>query len=413
MRIRRTLLAGVALLALPVSAQAAPPPNDAASQAIVVSSVSAENGPVAAREGVVDLSEAGPDAGTPRCLGARSFARTAWFRVPGGPAQRVRLDALTPSGQPDEAADLAAFVQPVGATAPRTSEPQACDGPAAGSTDPGVELMVPPGQDVLVQVGRSAGQTATGVVLSVATDPLRQLAQPNGDLATDQLSIPFARVRTQSLRGATLTEEDPAEPACATAASVWRKREIRQSGLQVAATRGRDASALTVFVGSRPKGENAVACDIDSSGKTSLIEVPFRAHKGDTAWLRIGTDTNAGVHTRSAISGPCDRTPLHPVNRTKVAIAAPRSRARRRRALHVRLTEVGPCLAGARIRVRRGKRVVARRTLRHLVRGTVTVRVPRIKGAKAPRGRYRVSVAGRTPKGKRRVYGTSRTLRLR
>ncbi len=395
------------------TAHAAPPPNDAASRAVEVAPVAAENGPVPSLEGVAELGEATPDIGTPRCLGPKSFQRTVWFRVPGGPAQRVRLDALTASGQPDQAADLAAYVQPVGVIRPLTTEPQACDGPATRATDPGIELNVPPGQDVLVQVGFSAGRTASRAILSASTLALPQLEPPRGDAVADAVGMPFARARTQRLRGATVTERDPAEPACATAGSIWRRRPVRQTGEQVASTRGRDASALTAFVGKRPSGTNAKACRTANSSRTTRIEVPFRARKGQIAWLRIGTDKYAAGRTRTAVSGPCDPTPLHPITRTRVTVGAPARRARGKRTVRLRVRLVGPCLRQARITVRRGKRIVARRTLRTLVRGTVTVRVPRVRGAKVPKARYKVSVAGRAPKAKRQRFGVSRRVRLR
>ena len=210
----------VAALLFPAPAHAAPPANDAPAGAVAFSAVTAENGLVAEQQGLAELAEAAPDAGAPRCLGPRSFAKTVWFRVPAaGTPQRVRVEGTGPSGASADVPDLAAYVQPAGATAaaPATGEPQACDGAASGgaaaSVDPAaaVELRVPAGRDVLVQVGRSEGNTER-VVAVLSAQPLETLPGPLGDEATRTPVVARDAAVVVALGGATLTEEDPAQP---------------------------------------------------------------------------------------------------------------------------------------------------------------------------------------------------------
>ncbi|HWT94992.1 MAG TPA: hypothetical protein VN238_18490, partial [Solirubrobacteraceae bacterium] len=153
---RRTmvLVALASVAAVPASALAAPP-NDTPQGALAFQSVTAENGTPTEREATALLAGATADAGVPRCLGARSFERTVWFRIESAATpRRIKVEA---SGQTTAAPDLAAFVQPPGATdtAPALAEPQACDGPGAVALEgsSAVELHVPAGHQVLIQAG--------------------------------------------------------------------------------------------------------------------------------------------------------------------------------------------------------------------------------------------------------------------
>ena len=48
----------------------------------------AANGRPRDLQAIAELVEATPDPGVPRCLGAASFARTVWYRIPAVPARR-------------------------------------------------------------------------------------------------------------------------------------------------------------------------------------------------------------------------------------------------------------------------------------------------------------------------------------
>ncbi len=407
---RAALLAAVGALVGAAPAAAAPPANDTPAGAIEVAPVSAENGPVLERQGIAELTEATADAGVPRCLGRRSFERAVWFRVPAAPTpMRVRLDALATSGGPDETPDLAAYVQP---GTPQTRIAQACDGRAAkpavlraaarrdggapGIADTGaaVELDVPAGQEVLVQVGRPVGSSLTRVLLAAGVDALPATAAPVGDRAGGARPYPLGRARLVPLVAATLTAEDPAVPACPAAATVWRRLRVTRTGRQVAAARGPGVGALTVFVGRRPTADNAVACGLGAPGG---VAIGFRARRGQRAWIRVGTAGVPAPTARLAVSGPCDQTPLRPVRRTTVRAARLTRGARR---LRLRLTLAGPCVRRARVTVRRGGIVVARGVVGTIVRGARTVRLRRVAGTRLTRGRVGVTVTGRGVRGR-------------
>src|SRR5215212_7472355 len=105
----RLLLAALIVLALPASALAAPPPNDAYNLPGGFEGYSARNGFPIERQATAELAEATPDAGTQQCLGPASMARTVWFAVPGSPnAREITFEAV---GRTTDAIDLAAFVQ--------------------------------------------------------------------------------------------------------------------------------------------------------------------------------------------------------------------------------------------------------------------------------------------------------------
>src|SRR6185436_20549741 len=68
MRLAIPAAALAALLATPAAALAEPPANDGPDGAVELSPYTAENGEPSELQGSADLSEAGPDAGVPRCL---------------------------------------------------------------------------------------------------------------------------------------------------------------------------------------------------------------------------------------------------------------------------------------------------------------------------------------------------------
>jgi len=159
---RRGHLAALSIALL--LALAGPPPataapfNDAPAGAVQFDRYTAANGRPRDLQATAELVDATPDAGVPRCLGAASFARTAWYWIPPVPAPEVL--AVEAFGRTLDVVDLAAFVQPAGATAPATRTPNACAGAGAGGADTaeeptsGIALRVPPNRAVLVQAGR-------------------------------------------------------------------------------------------------------------------------------------------------------------------------------------------------------------------------------------------------------------------
>lgn len=379
----RAVLAVLAALVLAPTAVAAPPPNDAPAGAIEFSAYGAGNlgeGQTATeREGVVDLTEASADPGVPRCLGAGSFERTVWFRVPAGTlARAVRVEASSPSGGSSDVPDLALFV------GGQTTEPQSCDGPAVGplaSSGALAEAFVPPGQDVLVQVGRSADQAERRVIASLRVTDLPFGPAPLGDAFTDAPRVGLTPAGAEvGLAGATLTAEDPAQPACPAPATVWRRTALRRRGIHRVRASGA-AATLTAFVGRAPTADNARACANRRSA--APLTVAVRTRRPTTLWTRVGTDT-----------GAADAVARVAITRSRASLRIVRVVARRARVV-------------ARIRARgqdvRRLRVAVRRVTRAARRGTVragrTKRI-RLRATLAP-GRYRITASGRD--GSRRV----------
>ncbi|MDA0184788.1 hypothetical protein OJ997_31085, partial [Solirubrobacter phytolaccae] len=276
--------AAVVLAALALAA----PANDAPAGATAFQSVTAENGAVTEREAQANLDGATPDAGVPRCLGSASFERTVWFRVEAaGVPRRVKVEATGPTTTPP---DLAAFVQ--GANGVEAlAEPQACDGVGSPVADAGegasvVDLHVPAGRQVLIQAG---GREADRLLLSLATTDLTPLAAPPGDHAAQAPLGPG----TIPLAGATLTEEDPAQPACPAAASVWRRIDVPVAGrVRLVAT---GAATLTAFAG----GE-ALAC---ADRRRASVELTVDAPAGPLL-VRLGADTWTAPDATLAVATP-------------------------------------------------------------------------------------------------------------
>lgn len=297
MRPHRLRTAAALLLlaaATAADARAAAPANDAPAAPAAFLPFTAENGTPTTLTADAPLQEATADRGVPRCLGRTSFARTSWAVVPKADSPRVvRVSALTPAMEPDEAPQLAAFVQP--ATGTQTREPQACD-EGAGLLDRGaaVELRVPAGRAVLIQVGQPAAARATRALLELQTSDLPAAAAPPSDRAGTARTLPLGRNRTIPLSGATLTEEDPAQPACPAGGTVWRKVRIARTGTYRVLATGRTLGTLTAFVGSRPRGEGARACV--NRSRSDRMRLTLKLRRGNVLWLRLGVDrTDAGT----------------------------------------------------------------------------------------------------------------------
>lgn len=277
-------LALIAALLFPSAAAAAPPANDAPAGALEFEEYTAANGMPDERQAVVDLTEATADR-APRCLGGSSFAKTVWFKVPAGDSvRRVVVEASSPSGGTSEVPDLALYVGGQSRLA------QACDGAAVGklmTSAAAVEAVVPAGKPLLVQVGRSGGQVEQRVIASLRTQAAPAAKAPAGDTARKAPFLTGARSKI-ALRGATLTAEDPAQPACPAPATVWRKTELTRGRYRIK-VRGTDAGSVTAFLGKRPTADNAVGCENRRKPKSALTLV-LAAKRGAVLWTRIGAD---------------------------------------------------------------------------------------------------------------------------
>jgi hypothetical protein len=293
--VRLAVLAVLGLLALPVPALAAPPPNDGPQAPAAFEVVTAANGNPAEQQGIAELAEATADPGVPSCLGAGSFARTVWFRVPEGPSPReITVEA---SGSTLDVVDLAAFVQPAGTGSPSVGLPNQCGGVGAGGSDASEEptaavtLRLPANQALLIQVGRrgaAGGPAEERVLLSLAQATLGSIAAPAGDLVSGApRARPEGGVRMR-LGGATLAEDDPAQPACPAGASVWRRVVAPRTGPRTISVAGVAAGTLTVFSGARPTLANALDCV--NRARSGQLQMRVRARKGRPLWVRVGTD---------------------------------------------------------------------------------------------------------------------------
>jgi hypothetical protein len=279
----------------PAGAPAAPPPNDVPLAAAAFEAYGAANGRPRDLQAVAELAEATADPGVPRCLGPRSFARTAWFRLPAAPtAQEVVVDAI---GRTLAVLDVAAFVQPAGSDGVSTAVPNTCSGAGSGGSaaaeeaTSGVVLRVAAGRAVLVQVGRRGAIGSLDderALLSLDARPLAPEPAPAGDAAG--AATPFLLARRTNvvpLAGATLGDEDPAQPACSAPGSVWRRIVPGGDGARLIEVKGRAARTLTVFSGTRPTDVNARDCVVRAGYGTLRMRV--RAKRRQPLWIRIGT----------------------------------------------------------------------------------------------------------------------------
>ncbi len=290
------VVALLVVLIAPAAALAAPPANDAPSAPADFEAVTAANGMPDERQGIAELAEATQDPGVPPCLGAGSFARTVWFRVPAADAPREI--AVEATGRTSGVLDVAAFVQPPGGA--NTGEPNACSGVGSGgadaSEDPssGVQLRVPGGRTVLVQVGRRGPAGSADderALLSLATRDLPPTPAPPGDRADPTTpELPAGPPQAVALAGATTTEEEPAQPSCPSLGGVWRRHVPAAGGPLTVIATGELVGAVTVFAGDRPTGDNAVGCENRerTSGEVAVAAPSARA--GVPLWIRLGTD---------------------------------------------------------------------------------------------------------------------------
>jgi len=280
-------------------AEAAPPPNDAPSVAGVFEPYTAENGRPRALQAIAELAEATPDAGVPRCLGPSSFARTVWYVIP--PAESPQSLTVEASGRTLAAVDLAAFVQPEAAPGPLTREPNVCSGAGASAVDGAAEptsavtLRVPARRGVLIEVGRRGPVGSADderAVLSLDARPLVVPGSPPGDSANS--IVPTQRAHGPSsvaLGGSTITEEDPAEPACPAAGTVWRRLQPGHAGPRLVSVSGGAVSSLTVFEGPRPTAGDVLDCVVRQG--LGALQMLVSSHARRPLWIRVGTDSPA------------------------------------------------------------------------------------------------------------------------
>jgi hypothetical protein len=285
-------------LAPAATATAAPPPNDSPATPGTFDSVTAENGTPADKQAIADLAEATADLGVPHCLGPSSFTRTVWYVVPA--SEQPHEITVEATGRRLDVVDLAAFVQPEGATGPLTSQPNACAGTGSGGADAaeepssGVTLRVPPRRTVLIQVGRHGTIRSADDERALVTLDDRPFAAPNGTLPGDFIAgaaTPKAHITQNTivpLFGATLSEEDPAEPVCPSLGSVWRRVVPTANEQKLISVQGGDATTLTVFAGGSPTADNALDC-VNRVGHGQM-EMSVPARRRQPLWIRIGTD---------------------------------------------------------------------------------------------------------------------------
>lgn len=321
----------IALLTLGLGASAgaasAAVPGDGPAAALPFTAVTAENGPVADLQRVVELAGAGPDAGAPRCLGPQSFERTAWLTVP--PAATLRRISIEAAPQDASTAvpDLAAFVQPAGVRGD-VHEPSACSGRetagdgSRGDEAAGVRFVLAAGRGALVQVGWRAGDAPVPVVATLSTSPLAAAPAPAGQGFADAPRVARGQGALVPLHGATLAAGDPAQPRCPSEAGVWRQVRLTRRGSYALATAGGTASTLTVYRGS-PTGDSALACADDGSG--SVIGTTAKVTRATTLWLRVGSDR---PEQRGA-AGLAVQGPYRSGKRARAALDATHDRALR------------------------------------------------------------------------------------
>ena len=453
-----------AALALPAAAAAAPPANDAPTAAEPFTVFTAANGRPDEQQAVAELFEATADAGLPRCLGPASFARTVWYRVPEAPtAQRLTVEAM---GRTLDVLDVAAFVQaevpappppppppPPEPTPTPTPEPtpgptarasqappapasevNVCSGIGAGageeSEEPtaGVTLHVPPRHPVLIQVGRRGAARSPDddrAVISLEQRALDLPARPAGDAATAAPAARNGRDTYVDVFGATITGEDPAQPACPSLGTVWRKFTPGASGKRLIRAFGPGVETLTVFSGTRPTAANALDCvNRETAGALEMV-VPVR--KRTPVWIRIGSESTIpgtqgtlqvleGRNATVVDGGPggADPTTGGPgggfpaacfsarPERARVsgpALRGPAPAYNRFARVPLKVVAVGASLCDVELRLRgpRGGIYAKGRAVR--VKGRTTVRLSRLRTFR--KGRYRLTVTAVNQLGRR------------
>ena len=400
------ILALLLAAALAPVAAADPPPNDAPAAAGQFGVYTAVNGTPTELTATAELAEARPDPGVPPCLGAGSFARTVWYRIPA--TQFPRELTIEASGRTLDVVDLAAFVQPgPGQTVTRT--PNVCAGAGVGGGDAsadatsGMTLRVGAYRDVLVQVGRHGpvgSPQDEETLLSLYETELPTADGPDGDRAGSATpTIPRGGLASVTLADATTTQEDPFVPPCPAAASVWRRVRPPRTGRWTFTADGGDAATLSVFSGARPRAATLVGC-VDRQGPGPLV-LPVRARGRRVLWVRIGTDRPVSGSKAQLRFGPAaagDRLDggacLPSVARPKVSgsLIGPASvRGQDRgRTLLLRVRVAHAPLCGASFTLTGPKGRVFARGSAGIVRGRQIIAVTRFR--KLRRGVYRLQV---------------------
>jgi len=400
------ILAPLLVAALAPAAAADPPANDPPSGAAPFEIYTAVNGIPTERQATAELAEATPDPGVLPCLGAGSFARTVWYRIPA--TQTPRELTVEASGGTLDVVDLAAFVQ-AGPGQTVTKLPNVCagagvgGGDSAGDATSGLTIRVDAFRDVLIQVGRR-GPVGTPdderVQLSLAETALPVGDEPDGDRAgTATPSIPRGGLTRVSLGGATTSQEDPFVARCPAAASVWRRVRPPSAGRWTFTADGTDAATLSVFTGARPAPGSAVDC-VDRQGPGPMV-LPVPAKKRRLLWVRIGTDrpvpgASSELRLRRAIPGdrPDGGACLPSIRPPAVGggLVGPTAikRARRSRTIVLRVRVRNGPLCGAVFTLTGPNGKTFARGASGIVRGTQRVGLQRIR--KLRRGRYRLHV---------------------
>ena len=216
----------------------AAPFNDAPAGALQFERYSAANGRPRDRQATAELVDATADPGVPRCLGAASFARTAWYWIAaGGDAAGHRRRGLRPHARRRRPRRVRAARRgdrpgdrgrPTRARAPgRAARTRRRSPPRA------IALRVPAGRDVL-RAGRPPRRPGPGGRRARAALARRAQAAGRAPAARRRRAPGHAhrgaprRATYLALRAATITEEDPALPTCPSLGTVWRRHRARQ-----------------------------------------------------------------------------------------------------------------------------------------------------------------------------------------
>ena len=448
----------VLLLALTAPATAAPPANDAPTAPQAFAPFTASNGRPDEQQAIAELFEATADPGIAPCLGRSSFARTVWFRVPEAQtAQRLSVEAM---GRTLDVLDVAAFVQPEVAPPPpppppaeptptptptprarasqtsRVAGPGAnvCSGVGAGgaeeSEEPtsGITLHVPARHPVLIQVGRRGTPRSPDDDRGVLSLELRALdlpTRPAGDAAgTDTPAARVGRDTYLDLFGATISGEDPAQPACPSLGTVWRKFTPGRSGKRLIRTFGPGVETLTVFAGRRPTADNALDCvNRETAGALEMV-VPVRKRR--PMWIRLGADSTAATDATLQVlegrgatvidggPGGADPTAGGPgggfpaacftARPERARVKGPRLRGaagayNRFTRVPLRLVASGASVCDAELTLRGPRNGVYAKSRVRRIKGRATVRLPRLRSFR--RGRYRLRVTAVNAYGRR------------
>jgi hypothetical protein len=412
-------------------APAAPPANDTPAAPGAFEPYTAANGIPDELQAIAELAEAGRDRSEERCLGSDSFARTAWYRIPGAEVmQEIRVEA---SGRTLEVVDLAAYVQAPFDETPLTARPNACAGKGAGGSDlsadrtAGLTLRVPPFRSVLLQVGRRGPSGAPDdeqALLSLVQRPLEGLGAPPGDEANfDAPRVRPNRPADVPLGGATTTAEDPATPACASMAGVWRLVKVPRKprrGRWTITVGGAQAAGLGVFAGRRVRPGGFRGC-VDRDGDGPIV-LPVRARRKQLLWIRVATDrapADAQARIRFERAGVGDvesgggcLAALAPRISGRLAEGpASAKRRNRSRRLPLRLGVRGGPVCSARLELVGPRGLIyASGSVGILRGGAQLVGLRRVR--RLVRGRYRLRVEAAAPGGVRANVPTSLSFRL-